>query len=223
MMDALRARWERLCQRYGVEANEEWDVVISHYSRPERAYHNLDHISDCLMMLDRHLELARNADALEMAIWLHDIIYDPHAADNEEQSAQHARELLSPAATAGEVVDLILATRHSETSPPPGDASLMVDIDLSILGAEAARYRCYASAIRQEYLHVPDDAYATGRTAVLSKFLARPRIFTNDVFRDTLEIRARENLAAEIRQLAERLPANPDLMEDELPNNGTAR
>ena len=203
-MDALSGRWRELCLRCGVESDEEWNLLLSHYNEAGRGYHTLSHIADCLMTFDRHPGLALHPDALEMAIWLHDVIYDPRAVDNEEKSAAHAEEFLADSEISREVAGLILATRHSEESPPPGDASLIVDIDLSILGAEPFIYDRYAAAIRREYQHVPNEAYASGRAAVLSKFLARPRIFTNHAFAEAFEEPARENLREEIRRLTGR-------------------
>lgn len=200
-MDALSGRWRELCLRCGAEPDSEWEMLLSRYGEAHRAYHTLSHISDCLMTFDRHPGLALHPDALEMAIWLHDIIYDPKAADNEKKSAAHAEEFLSGSEIAREVAGSILATCHSDEIPPPGDASLIVDIDLSILGAERSIYDRYAAAIRREYQHVPDEAYASGRAAVLSKFLARPRIFTTHAFAEALEEPARANLKDEIRRL----------------------
>jgi predicted metal-dependent HD superfamily phosphohydrolase len=48
------------------------------------------------------------------------------------------------------VRDLILATRH-DVSPPGGDAALLVDVDLAILGSPAERFDEYERQVRQEY------------------------------------------------------------------------
>ena len=47
----------------------------------------------------------------------------------------------------------ILATKEHE--PAEGDLGLLLDIDLSILGASAERFDCYEEQIRQEYAFVP--------------------------------------------------------------------
>jgi predicted metal-dependent HD superfamily phosphohydrolase len=56
------------------------------YSEPHRAYHNRLHIDECLQEFDRMRGEARNPIALELAIWFHDVIYDPRATDNENKA-----------------------------------------------------------------------------------------------------------------------------------------
>ena len=47
------------------------------------------------MEFDRIRELCEAPDEVEFAIWLHDVVYDPHASDNEEMSATITGEILS--------------------------------------------------------------------------------------------------------------------------------
>lgn len=201
--EILQRRWLELCARLGIHNGEpEWTFLLASYTEPARFYHNLAHIRDCLGHLDMHRPLAANPDAIEMAIWFHDVIYDPRSKGNEEDSARRAWEFLGNHPLRDEVLALIIATKHSGNPPLSPEKSLMRDIDLSILGADAPAYDAYASAIRHEYQHVPDDAYTAGRSAVLSGFLAQPHIFTNPPFADSMEQTARKNLAAEIQRLA---------------------
>ena len=102
-----------------------------------------------------------------------------------------------------EVEQLILATCHS-TVPRPGTESLIVDIDLSILGAEQARFDEYDAAIRQEYAWVDATAYREGRRSILQGFLDRPHIYATPAIRDGRETRARENLKRALSRLADR-------------------
>jgi len=198
----LFRRWTGLCLRLGLDGASEWESIRDHYDKPQRAYHNLTHIADCLRQLDQCVEAVQDPDALEMAIWFHDVIYDPRSSENELKSAEMAESFLSATTLGPTVRELILATRHQH-EPREGDAALIVDIDLSILGSVSSEYRRYASAIRAEYSFVPDDQYAAGRTKILSNFLKRPHLFSLPSFRDTLESTARTNLQAEIDSLAE--------------------
>jgi len=85
-------RWQTLWHRLGGPSNPEpiFSNLQTRYSEPHRAYHNLEHIRDCLAQFDRARHLAVYPAELELALWLHDIIYDTHASDNEEKSAQWA-------------------------------------------------------------------------------------------------------------------------------------
>ena len=80
--------------------------------------------------------------------------------------------------------------------------AILISIDLSILGAEGARYDAYAAAIRQEYSHVGDRDYRAGRAKVLSQFAARSVIFPDAVFAARYDRQARENLARELASLS---------------------
>jgi predicted metal-dependent HD superfamily phosphohydrolase len=74
---------------------------------------------------------------------------------------------------------------------------VLVDADLSILGAPAEVYDRYAAAVRAEYAHVPADAWRAGRSAVLRSFLDRPAIFHTAAGRGRWEEAARANLGRE--------------------------
>ena len=93
------SRWRALWRRLEGQTDSEpvFDQLQTHYTEPHRAYHNLDHIADCLAQFDRAKHLARFPAELELAIWLHDIIYDTHASDNEEKSAQWAVDAMQAA------------------------------------------------------------------------------------------------------------------------------
>lgn len=182
------------------------DALIAAYEEPHRAYHTLHHLDECFVRMDavRHL-LARPAQ-VALALWFHDAVYDPRRADNEARSADWADRASIQAALNPEVVrgvrDLILATRH-DAAPPPGDAAVLVDLDLAILGAEPSQFDEYERQIRSEYAWVDEATFREARGEILRRFLARPRIYATDPLSDLLERPARENLA---RSLANGAP-----------------
>ena len=77
---------------------------------------------------------------------------------------------------------MIRATRHG-APPETRDEALLLDIDLSILGRDRSRFDEYAEQIRREFAWVPDDAFRSGREAVLGDFLGRERIFVTSELR----------------------------------------
>jgi predicted metal-dependent HD superfamily phosphohydrolase len=81
------------------------------------------------------------------------------------------------------------------------DAPLLVDVDLSILGPPPERFWEYERQIRKEYDWVAVDVFATKRAEILQKFLERPRIYSTEMFFQKLEVQARIDLGASIRQL----------------------
>lgn len=199
-----RDRWNKWC---GVtSATEVWfERLANLYSEPHRHYHNSQHIVDCLREFDSTRNLAHEPQAVELAIWFHDVIYNPRAADNEEQSAELAVQFITETGIGKElqkaVTQLVLATKHHDDSVHH-DAVLMVDIDLSIFGKDPALFWKYEEQIRREYEWVPADIFATKRTEILEKFLARPKIFGTEFFFAKYEAQARGNLAESVRRLS---------------------
>lgn len=201
---SLERRWVATLERLGAgPAPELWQAIATRYREPERAYHTLHHIAACFVELDASGSAA--SPALELAIFFHDVIYDPRAHDNEEESARYAERSLAalgvPAPVIADVSRLVLVTKHAATPSAP-DEQLLVDIDLSILGTESATFDVYEREIRAEYAFVPEVAFNAGRAAILASFLRRDAIFTTPHFHERYEARARENLQRSIRRLS---------------------
>ena len=210
MPELLKNKWLSLWHRLGAAGDEvaTFESLVAGYAVPPRAYHNLHHIADCLEELEPTKAVAGNLEAVEVALWFHDIVYDSKAKDNEERSAAMAFAFINGAKLSSSFDDavkaLILATKH--TAPPVGaDAGLIVDIDLSILGQAPETFDEYELQIRREYDWVADDAFAAGRSAVLKSFLARPAIYTTGYFHDKYEAAARKNLARSMQALGTKL------------------
>jgi predicted metal-dependent HD superfamily phosphohydrolase len=179
--------------------------LLARYGEDHRRYHTLAHVDACFGFFDWYRGLAQHPERVELALWFHDAVYDPRASDNEQQSALLARERLGELGLQPEAIEDIashvLATaRHRGGAP---DTDLTVDLDLGILGARVPAFARFEREIREEYAHVPEHAFAIGRRAVLTGFLARPRIYRVAAVREELEARARLNLERRILELAE--------------------
>ena len=175
--------------------------LLGLYMEPHRAYHNLTHI---VAMLDE-LELARESGpALTLAIWFHDAIYDPKAKDNEEQSAQLAKDSIKkmglPNTLGEQVNELVMATKHIAV-PTDHTAQVLVDLDLIILGKPEKEFDRYEVEIRKEYDWVTQPDFCAGRSKILQSFLDRPSIYSTELFRTTYESAARKNLDRSIQRL----------------------
>ena len=203
----LASRWCALWAELGlaIPPGADFASLLARYREAHRAYHTDQHIGECLAWLDEVQSQAGSRTTLELAIWYHDAIYRPGRSDNEEASANLASQDLlaagAPGTLGADVASLIRWTAH-EAAPPPGDATLLVDIDLAILGASAARYAEYESQIRSEYRWVPEFLFRRRRAELLRAFLARPRLYATPLFFDRLEQPARHNLAESIRVLS---------------------
>lgn len=196
-VSVLKERWDTNIAPLVPEPDAIWQQLATLYSEPHRHYHTLDHVATCLKWLDHYRHLADDPLPLELALWAHDVIYDPRASDNEVRSADWFAEHFEDSALTKHQKDrvhtLILATIHSHP-PTDADMALLQDIDLSILGAEAELYDCYEGWIRQEYAFVPEEAFRKGRGAVLKSFLDQGVIYHTAELREKLEAPARNNL-----------------------------
>lgn len=188
--------------------------VKAQYCADGRFYHNLAHIKQVLASAQEVAGLAEDWTAVQLAIWFHDVIYKPGAADNEEASARFALKALGgwgvPEKMLQQIEQLIMVTKLGETAVATTavagpDALIMQDADLATLGAQPAAYDQYAAAIRQEFAHVPDADYKHGRAHILTYFLQRKQIYQLPHFYQTLESQARQNIQRELALLARSL------------------
>ncbi len=82
------AVWDRCMERSASPAGDEVYAGLAHrLGAPDRRFHNLDHIHECLHHLDRVATLVRDRDAMELALWFHDAEYTPGDASNERRNA----------------------------------------------------------------------------------------------------------------------------------------
>ena len=164
----------------------------------DRPYHNAVHVEACLAALNRYRHLAGDPQALELALWLHDAVYDSTRHDNEARSAERGDAWLAERGATPEVIrkvhELVLATRH-DVDPGTQDGRLIADIDLLILSEPPDVFDRYEQQIRQEYSHVPESDFARGRLAVLKRLLEREPLY---YLLPELEAAARQNLQRSI-------------------------
>ncbi|MGW0589790.1 HD domain-containing protein [Streptosporangium sp. NPDC002607] len=198
MREKLMARWLSLS---GPEAEPLGRELITRYDEPHRRYHTTTHLEAVLAHIDTLASHAEHPDLVRLAAWFHDAVYDPRRGDNEERSAILAERALpemglSPEAVATVARLVRLTVTHA---PAPGDAdgAVLSDADLAILGASPEVYAAYATAVREEYAFVPDDAFRSGRAAVLRSLLDLTAIFHIA----DLEEPARANIMAELERL----------------------
>ena len=204
-MDALR--WRALMHRLRIGENlDTFEKLRAAYAEIHRHYHTGEHINQCVAELDGVRHLAREPDEIELALWFHDAVYVTRSKNNEAKSAKWATEFLNANAVdqerAQRVRNLVMATKH-EASVDDGDAELLIDIDLSILGADRETFERFEKNVRKEYWWVPSMLFGRTRATILQSFLDRSSVYATAHFRDRLESAARRNLAMAIRALLE--------------------
>ncbi|HSS67317.1 MAG TPA: metal-dependent phosphohydrolase [Nocardioidaceae bacterium] len=197
----LPARWARLMPDH-LELGRQ---LIERYSEPHRRYHDIHHLAAVLVAVDELSDEAVDADAVQLAAWFHDAVYDVRAGDNEERSAELAETELAAAAVApariAEVARLVRLTASHAADADDRDGAVLCDADLAILASPAAEYAAYAAAVRAEYAYVPEPDFRAGRAAILRQLLDLPRLFATERAHDRWEATARRNVEAEIADL----------------------
>lgn len=196
----LHASWQRAWHALGATPPAGLqEALLTSYRQPERHYHGVQHLRECLAHCATVQSLSTHPGEVEIALWFHDAVYAVRGTGNERKSAQWASQALRAAAIdpacVARVAQLILATEH-HAIPDTADARWVVDIDLAILGAPPERFTEYEAQIRAEYAWVPGWLFRRKRHAVLQAFLARPQIYATDFFRARYEAPARDNLRA---------------------------
>lgn len=191
---------------------EIWAELCDKYCESHRSYHTLQHLQDLFELKDQYAEIMKDHLVIDLAIFFHDIIYDPKSSSNEEDSVKlfllRLTEFLE-SETLLKVATYIQATKqHDVMESSDNDLKLFIDLDMSILGRNREEYEAYASKIRFEYSFVNPEIYCEKRSAFLEKFANQTNpIFASKLLRERFESRARENLTWECCELrAGRIP-----------------
>ncbi|SUA79425.1 Uncharacterized protein conserved in bacteria [Nocardia otitidiscaviarum] len=204
----LMERWTALA---GPRARAVGEDLVRRYREPHRRYHTVEHLAAMLAVIDDLAAAADDPDAVRYAAFFHDAVYAVDRADNEERSARLAEAALPDlgvdTGTVAEVARLVRLTAGHAPQPDDRNGAVLCDADLAVLAADETGYAAYVSAVRAEYAQIPDDAFRTGRRAVLEGLARLPRLFHTDIGRTRYESAARANLTRELAALStQRVP-----------------
>jgi predicted metal-dependent HD superfamily phosphohydrolase len=195
------ARWRPLAERQNL-TDADFEALADAYAESHRRYHTLVHILEMLACLDQTDGRPENPDALLLAVWFHDVVYDSRApkGGNEQASADWlASVCAAPAAVPA--ARMILHSAHHGPSEDP-DTRLFCDLDLYRLAGPYATFRRHGDDVRAEYAWVDDAAWIAGRGDFLHGMLARETIYQTAYWQARLEAEARDNLRRAIAELA---------------------
>ena len=197
--DRFQSLWQRNLYQTATDDSEAiYQRLLAGYQEPHRHYHTLDHIKHCLTLFEDCKALVSEPDALELAIWFHDVILVSGERDNEARSAQLYLELsdgIQRESLRQLVWRLIMATRHNGDHLDDADSSYMVDIDLSSFGLPWDEFMHDSMNVRTESRHLCDADYQLKQTGFHRSLLARSHFYLSDFFFERLETQARDNLA----------------------------
>ena len=202
------ALWDR-CQGAGSTGSDAHDVyaeIQAYYSEAGRHYHTPKHIEHCLRQFDLASSEMDDPDAVEMAIWFHDLVYDTTADDNELRSARRFVELSDESMDSEfktKVYELIMATAPPR-QPKSKDEKFMLDIDLSSFGLPWEDFVRDSTAVRQESARLSDAEFFPGQRAFLESLISREHFYFTDFFRSRIEDTARSNIRRHLDSLRDK-------------------
>ncbi|MCU1633903.1 MAG: hypothetical protein JWM61_2555 [Micrococcaceae bacterium] len=198
----LASRWDSVLPEHpqlGAELLDRW-------SEPHRRYHTQTHLLAVLEALDLLLVPADAPlrQAVILAAWFHDAVYEGTAGEDESASAALAADRLNgrlSGSAVREVERLVLLTAGHDPAGDDRAGQLLCDADLSVLAGSEAEYGRYTAAIREEYAHIPVAAFITSRRAVLHHLLTLDPLFRTAGAQERWTGRALDNLARELDTL----------------------
>lgn len=201
----FREEWTAVWNRVGAIGDPEipYRMVLFHLTRPNRFYHNENHVLECYREFEPARNLAENPDAIELNFPFHDAVMNFSRNDNEERSARLMLVSLKKSVELEFLqysASLILSTKHIEL-PQTIDEKLETDVDLSILGQSEEVFEEYENNIRRECHFLPENVFAIGRAKFLKeRMLSRKYIYSSNYFREKYEEQARKNLKESLRK-----------------------
>lgn len=155
-------------QKFGIAP-----AVTGNYEEPHRHYHNLQHIYETLTFLEDKGVL--DNDILFLAAVFHDIVYNPKANDNEEQSAMFFEKHFNGDASIKQAVkQIILDTKNHKAS---GELSgIFQQADLAIFDKPFEQLLEYENMIFKEFGFVDWKIYQRERVKILQQFNTNGRL-----------------------------------------------
>lgn len=197
---------------------EVWSILKFNYTQSHRYYHNFDHIRTLLKMFDKNKNHFNDPIAVELAIWFHDIVYNPVSKFNEDASAEIAHSLimkLNKPELAETVRQLVMFTKWTSEwfyastveeitkhlDKANNDFLLLRDMDWSGLASDSKIYEMNCKNLRAEVSFLNDFEYAKKRLAFLNIITVLPRpLYCTEVFYK-FESKATENISKEVEHL----------------------
>jgi dephospho-CoA kinase len=198
----LQKLWQEFVPHKDDVADKNYSKLVRKYGEAHRKYHTVEHLAEAFKLFEENKAAIKDPQAVALALFYHDVIYNIPSNGNEEKSAQYAKRALMEMGADPQLISRVAALiemTQLHTAPAQDtDAALMMDIDMAILGAAPARYKKYAAEVEAEYTsyHTPEE-YRAGRLAFLESCHAKTRFFITDTFENKYGEQSRRNLVWE--------------------------
>ena len=182
-----------------------WHEILENYTKKWKFYHNLNHVYSFVNLFEKYNKFINNyKNEFLISIYFHDIIYIPSRNDNEEESInmfnKFYNEVQPNNLNKEKVIEFIAETKnHSLSKDYDFELDLFLDMDMQIVADE--NWEDYENKIRKEYCFVDETEYKNKRRQFLESLVNKNRIFRTQIFYDTYEQIAKNNITNIINKL----------------------
>lgn len=171
--------------------------IIQKYTESHRYYHNFNHIARMFEVAGLYNLILTKEQYL--AIFFHDVVYNPKRHDNEEQSVKVFNDWCFNRKANNfdvKIVRQIILDTKLEL-PTIEESKIVIDLDLYDLST--SRYFPNAVLIEQEFLTCVTSAkFDKGRKEWIKSFLRRNTIYVSN-WGKQFETKARTNMKNELK------------------------
>ena len=182
-----------------------WHEILENYTKKWKFYHNLNHVYSFVNLFEKYNKFIKNyKNEFLISIYFHDIIYIPSRNDNEEESInmfnKFYNEVKPNNLNKEKVIEFIAETKnHSLSKDYDFELDLFLDMDMQIVSDE--NWEDYENKIRKEYCFMDETEYKNKRRQFLQSLVNKNRIFRTQIFYDTYEQIAKNNITNIINKL----------------------
>jgi pantetheine-phosphate adenylyltransferase len=169
-MTELYTPYRSVFADYGIQ---NLDFIAQSWQEPHRYYHNEEHLGFLINQIEVIYAKGEineeQKNALLMAAYFHDIVYDPTRQDNEEKSAEFFTQSTNNQLLSEEIKNIILDTKTHQ--PSTQLSKIFCDLDMWIIShAGFPELLDYEYKIFKEFQFVDYAVYKTVRINLLKQF-----------------------------------------------------
>lgn len=214
----LQEQFAALWQHFFGSKNNRWGTIYDFlwmmYQRPDRYYHNMNHILFGLKEIDARekyfiKELRANVNLIRMAWWFHDVVYDPWRQDNEYRSMIMAKHILDANEIKSEILmdimNIIFSTNYTKDmilGHVDTECYIIRDIDFLSMAADPKQFDINSENIDKEYLrHTSQEYYSKKRKEFLTKLYEKDFIYSTDYYQKHYNDKAKRNIERELKKI----------------------
>lgn len=160
-------KYSQLLADFGID---DATFIAEAWQEKHRFYHTTEHLQTLIDDIEKLTDIdEQERNALIIAAFFHDIVYDPTKQDNELQSVRVFKMCTRPHAQTDLITQIILDTQTHQANSPVSKIFSTLDMKI-ITDSDFITLLTYEKQIFKEYQHIDYAFYRTVRISILEKF-----------------------------------------------------